>query len=37
DHHKIEGIFKAFGIAIKEAVEIDKKMKDQIPSTKGSL
>lgn len=37
DHHKIEGIFKAFARAIREAVEIDERAKDQLPSTKGSL
>lgn len=37
DHHKIEGIFKAFGRAIRQAVEIDERMKEKIPSTKGVL
>ncbi len=37
DHHKIEGIFKAFAKAIRQAVEIDNRVKDKIPSTKGTL
>lgn len=37
DHHKIEAIFKAFGRAIRQAIEIDHRIKDQIPSTKGML
>ncbi len=35
DHHKIEAIFKAFGKALKEACEIEKRAG--IPSTKGVL
>ncbi|MFC1730515.1 imidazoleglycerol-phosphate dehydratase HisB [candidate division KSB1 bacterium] len=37
DHHRIEGIFKAFGRAIRNAVEIDERAKESIPSTKGVL
>lgn len=37
DHHRIEGIFKAFARAIREAVEIDERAKEDIPSTKGEL
>ncbi|MBU0536527.1 MAG: imidazoleglycerol-phosphate dehydratase HisB [Nanoarchaeota archaeon] len=37
DHHKIEAIFKAFGRALRQAVEIDKRAKESIPSTKGVL
>ncbi len=33
-HHKVEGAFKAFARAIKEAIKI---VSDQIPSTKGTL
>jgi imidazoleglycerol-phosphate dehydratase len=37
EHHKIEAIFKATARAIRTACEIDEKMKDKIPSTKGVL
>lgn len=36
-HHIIEGTFKAFARALKQAMEIDEKTKDEIPSTKGVL
>lgn len=36
-HHMIETIFKAFGRALREAVEIDPRLGDATPSTKGSL
>ena len=36
-HHIIEGVFKAFARALKEAVKIDEAKKDEIPSTKGVL
>lgn len=36
-HHIIEGAFKALARALKEAVSIDEKFKDEIPSTKGIL
>lgn len=36
-HHIIEGIFKALGRAMKEAVKIDREFEDEIPSTKGIL
>ena len=36
-HHIAETIFKAFGRALRVAVEIDPQMKDVLPSTKGSL
>ena len=36
-HHLAETIFKAFGRALRVAVEIDPKMKDVLPSTKGAL
>lgn len=34
DHHKVEALFKAFGRAVKEAVQI---VSNKIPSTKGVL
>ena len=37
DHHRIEGIFKAFGRAVRQAVEIDERTRGDIPSTKGVL
>lgn len=36
-HHIIEGAFKALARALKAAVAIDEKFKDEIPSTKGVL
>jgi len=36
-HHQIETIFKAFGRAVRMAIEIDPRASDVIPSTKGSL
>ncbi len=36
-HHIIETIFKAFGRALRMAVERDPRMGDELPSTKGAL
>jgi imidazoleglycerol-phosphate dehydratase len=36
-HHIIETVFKAFGRALRMAIEADPRMGDVIPSTKGSL
>lgn len=36
-HHIIEGTFKAVARALSEAVSIDEKNKEKIPSTKGVL
>jgi imidazoleglycerol-phosphate dehydratase len=36
-HHIAETIFKAFGRALRMAVEIDPRMEGILPSTKGSL
>ncbi len=36
-HHIVETIFKAFGRAIRMAVEFDSRMQNVMPSTKGSL
>ena len=37
DHHKIEALFKAASKALRAACEIDERVKNIIPSTKGSL
>lgn len=36
-HHQIETVFKAFGRAMRMAMEPDDRMADVMPSTKGSL
>ena len=36
-HHQIETIFKAFGRALRMAVELDPRAENAVPSTKGSL
>ena len=36
-HHIIETVFKAFGRALRMAVEPDPRMVDTLPSTKGRL
>lgn len=36
-HHQIETVFKAFGRAVRMALELDPRMAGQMPSTKGSL
>jgi imidazoleglycerol-phosphate dehydratase len=36
-HHQAETIFKAFGRALRMAVEADARMGDVLPSTKGAL
>lgn len=37
DHHKIEGLWKAFARALDAATRIDERRGGQIPSTKGAL
>ncbi len=37
DHHKIECMFKAFAKSLNEAVRIDERVKNQLPSTKGVI
>jgi len=37
NHHTIEAIFKSFARALSEAVSIDERYEDEIPSTKGLL
>lgn len=36
-HHQAETVFKAFGRALRMALEMDPRMGEVIPSTKGSL
>ena len=36
-HHIIESCFKGLARALREAVEIDKRIKNKVPSTKGVL
>lgn len=36
-HHQAETIFKAFGRALRMALETDERMANQLPSTKGAL
>ncbi len=36
-HHKLEAIFKCFARAMKFACSKDKRLKDELPSTKGLL
>ncbi len=36
-HHIAETVFKAFGRALRNAVELDARMQGIVPSTKGSL
>lgn len=37
EHHRIEAAFKAFARALLEAITIDPKAQDSLPSTKGIL
>ncbi|MEI7950693.1 MAG: imidazoleglycerol-phosphate dehydratase HisB [Gammaproteobacteria bacterium] len=36
-HHQIETVFKAFGRAVRMAIEADARMQGTVPSTKGTL
>ncbi|PSF07241.1 imidazoleglycerol-phosphate dehydratase HisB [Marinobacter fuscus] len=36
-HHQIETVFKAFGRALRMAIEMDERMAGIMPSTKGAL
>ena len=37
DHHRIEGIFKGLGQALRAAVAIDERLRGSVLSTKGTL
>ncbi|MGE5411759.1 MAG: imidazoleglycerol-phosphate dehydratase HisB, partial [Clostridiales bacterium] len=37
DHHKIEALFKAFAKSLNEALRIDERTQNRLPSTKGLL
>jgi imidazoleglycerol-phosphate dehydratase len=37
NHHKLEAIFKCFGRAMRYAASKDRRLQDQLPSTKGLL
>lgn len=37
DHHRAEALFKALGRALDQATQIDPRVGDNIPSTKGAL
>ena len=36
-HHKIESCYKGLARSLKDALEVDKRIKNSIPSTKGKL
>ncbi|MFT5888674.1 MAG: imidazoleglycerol-phosphate dehydratase, partial [Zhongshania sp.] len=36
-HHQAETVFKAFGRALRMALQADERMSGMMPSTKGSL
>ena len=36
-HHQAETVFKAFGRALRMALEVDPRMAGMMPSTKGTL
>jgi len=36
-HHQCETVFKAFGRALRQALEVDPRAAGVVPSTKGSL
>ena len=36
-HHSVEAIFKALAMALSDALSIDPRGRDQVPSTKGTL
>jgi imidazoleglycerol-phosphate dehydratase len=36
-HHQVEAVFKGLGRALRQAVSVDPRRQDQVPSTKGVL
>jgi imidazoleglycerol-phosphate dehydratase len=36
-HHQAETVFKAFGRALRMAIELDPRLGGVVPSTKGTL
>ena len=36
-HHKIESCYKGLARSLKDALAIDKRIKNSVPSTKGTL
>tara|TARA_Y100001970_G_scaffold22886_1_gene26661 strand:- start:2038 stop:2625 length:588 start_codon:yes stop_codon:yes gene_type:complete len=37
NHHIIESCFKSFARSVRNAIEVDQRIKDKIPSSKGTL
>lgn len=37
DHHMCEALFKSFAKSLRQALTVDERVKDRIPSTKGTL
>jgi len=37
DHHKIEAVVKALALALRQAVTLEPRIRDQVPSAKGVL
>jgi imidazoleglycerol-phosphate dehydratase len=37
DHHKIEAAFKSLALALRQAVTLEARIRDQVPSAKGVL
>ena len=37
DHHKIEAAFKAFALALRDAIALDQRRSQQLPTSKGMM
>jgi len=37
NHHKIEATVKALALALRQAVTLEPRIRDQVPSAKGAL